>query len=266
MAMNASDERFPQAPQKQLLPRMGWLFFLGMSLALVGCTTTQRTARRSGPQVRSLPIKSPDPVVRMVNHRGRSIRYNVYNRSSKDFQGLVVIFEGVDCDGSRPRRLWKKSVSKQLLMGRMHAFRQTLPYYCHLVKVTAFGKRKFDRFKNNHKPFVRYRFIPDRRRVAYKIYNRSIIPFRGLTVLIFGKDCEGPRTNYLFVRSSRAWLRPGFLRSFARNMPYPCRIFRVKAYDRVLFHHRLRMIQRMRRRQQQMRRQRRRQPPISQEI
>ncbi len=268
MGMYASSKRSHLPFRTQALSRYSVWMFLCLGLALTGCATN-KTAQRSEaglskPTIEPLPIKSPDPVVRLLNQRGRFIRYDVYNRSSQTFRGLVMIFEGVDCDGVRPRRLWQLSVRRTLSIGRKHSFRHRLPYFCHHVKVTAFGKKKYESFKGKHKPFVRYRFVPDQRRVAYKVYNRSILPFRGLTVLILGKDCDGPRASYLMIRSSRAWLRPGYLRSFERVMPYPCRRFLVRAFDRIVFN-RLR-VQMMRRLQRRRRMQRRKQPPISQEI
>lgn len=252
-----------------------WIF-LCCCLSLLGCTSVTQQAKEDASTIPPHAAKaniprSPDPVVRVLFKRGRKLRYNVYNNSGQSFRGLVVIFEGVGCDGVRPRRLWAKVLRDNLPVGDMRPFEHYIPRFCQSVNVTAFDSIKFKRRFRKHKPFVRYNFVPDQRRISYKIYNRSILPFRGITVLIFGKDCAGPKTNYGVVIRSRAWLRPGYLRSFVRNMPHPCRTFRVSAYDTIKLKQRMRKLYQMRRRlqnrqRQLRRRQLRRRPPLSQEI
>ncbi len=264
---------YPFSPHK--VSTAGFWAVLCFCLPLLGCTTTQRkqSAVKLAPHAARANIpRSPNPVVRVLSKQGRRLRYNVYNNSGHTFRGLVVIFEGVDCDGVRPRRLWAKSLERPLEIGDMRPFIHYIPRFCHHVRVSAFDRVEFKRRYRKHKPFVRYNFIPDRRKVAYKIYNRSILPFRGITVLIRGKDCTGPRTNYVLKLSSRAWLRPGYLRSFVRTMPYPCRTFRVFAFDRIDFQRikrrMIRLYQRRRRLQNRFKNppSRLKKPPTYQEI
>lgn len=231
-------------PENVSLPyrpiRLLWVGALCTIVLLMGCTHTKvstTTALTPAPSSVHEPgiIKHPDPVIQILYKQGRALRYNIYNRSSQNFRGMVVIFEGIDCDGIRPRRLWAKVLSEELAMGQMKPYLHSLPNSCHHVKVSAFDQTKFTQRYKQHRPFVRYYFQPDQQRLFYRVYNNSILPFRGIAVLIRGQDCNGPKPNYLLESQSQDWLQPGYLRSFTRNMPYPCRAYRVVAFDLLDF-------------------------------
>lgn len=226
------------APTRTLFSSF-WLSFFALALFTTGCirpktsTTTPPSPHPSPPE--PTVLKHPDPVIQILYKQGKTLRYNIYNRSSQIFQGMVVVFEGIDCDGFPARRLWAKLLPEQLPVGEMKPYQHHLPNNCHYVKISAFDRIKFTQQYKNHRPFVRYQFQAAHQRLVFRVYNNSILPFRGIAVLIRGQDCDGPQPNYLLESVSQDWLRPGYLRSFSRNMPHPCRAYRVLAFDLMDF-------------------------------
>lgn len=179
--------------------------------------------------------KSNNPIILLTRHKGSFVEYSVYNNSKRIFLGLVIVFDGEGCEGPRSHRLLVRVASAPLYSGRVRPFSHRMPYTCQKLSLTAFDIPTFrTKVRKDHKPLVL--FQRKGTLVKYSVENRSVLPFRGLAVLIKGTQCEGPRPTRFWLEGTKEWLYPGYKRDFTMTMNATCTTIAVVAQDLVTFY------------------------------
>jgi hypothetical protein len=208
---------------------MLWMFTTGCPKS-----TEIKTKTEAPTLIANIP-KSDRPLVRILAKQGKLIKYIVYNTSNQAFQGVIVVFSGIDCDGTNPRQIWTIESAPMLDIGRQRTMTNHLPIFCRRIEVEAFDKPLFVHRIKKHQPFVRYVYSRANQQLQYHIRNQSILPFRGLAIVVRATNCVGPKPRQLWIEQSPTWLYPGYNRSFKKVVPVACGDIVVQAFDLINF-------------------------------
>lgn len=203
-----------------------WVGCVSLAVCLGGCPKRQSAKPRMA--------KSKRPILKMRSHKGNRLQYAIFNTSGVAFKGMAIVIDGETCHGPRSKRLLIRLDRRPLKNNTMRPYDHRMPYKCSTFRLKAYSYPEFSRFlKQKHHPIVRY--SRKNRTVSFQVENHSILPFRGLAIVVRGQECEdGPETRY-WTSTRRLWLYPGYTHRANVNLPVDCQKVQVIAKDLVAF-------------------------------
>lgn len=178
------------------------------------------------------PPRSERPVVHLVRHAGARLQYNVYNTSSRTFQGLAIVMEGDQCTGPRSHRLSIQLSKPPLQMGHMRTLTYRMSYMCKNIRFKAFDRLSFQKkIREDHRPIVHFRHRG--RDVYISIRNSSILPLRGIALQVVGRECADDAPEQRWSGGTKLWLYPGYKRDFTLRLNVACAKVQISAVELI---------------------------------